>query len=239
MFVFRLSMVPNRRNLVLGAACLGSLGAAEVLKPRRHMSLLGGRKLADVIPRSFGTWSSLDVTDLVAPREENSLASKLYGQTVGRSYVNADSRFEVMMLAAHGETQSRDLQVHRPETCYPAVGFSVSETEDSPIALASGAVLGARQLVAEAIGRRESIVYWARVGEFFPQTGFDQRLDILRMAMSGYISDGLLMRISALGDRPAEVFPALHGFVGDLLTATAPAVRPALIGERLSEALPG
>ncbi|HET9161608.1 MAG TPA: EpsI family protein, partial [Caulobacteraceae bacterium] len=166
--------VPSRRNIIIGAACLATVAAGETLRPRRHMSLLGGKQLTDVIPRGFGSWTSVDSTDLVAPREDNSLASKLYGQTVGRIYSDANSGFQVMMLAAHGETQSRDLQVHRPEVCYPAVGFSISRIESAPVALASGAVLTARQLVANAGQRREVILYWARVGEYFPQTGLEQ-----------------------------------------------------------------
>lgn len=227
----------SRRNVVFGAACVAALGAAEALRPRRHMSLLANRQLADVIPRSFGKWTSIDVSDLVAPREEHSLAAKLYGQTVGRNYTHADTGMMVMLMAAHGETQSRDLQVHRPEVCYPAVGFSVSHTEDVPIALAPGVALTARQLVADTVGRREVIVYWSRVGEYFPQTGAQQRLDILRMAMSGYVSDGLLMRLSALGPLPQQIFPALHQFATDLVRATPAALRPALVGGRISKGL--
>jgi hypothetical protein len=65
----------------------------------------------------------------------------------------------------------------------------------------------------------------------------EQRLDILRMAMSGYVSDGLLMRFSSVGSAPDQIFPTLHQFAGDLVRATPAALRPALVGGQLSKSL--
>jgi EpsI family protein len=232
-------MIPqtSRRNLLIGFGCLGSLGAAEALRPRRHVSLLGGKTLNDVIPQTLPGWTSVDQTDLVKPREEDSLAARLYSQTVGRLYTETESGFRVMMLAAYGQTQSRDLQLHRPESCYPAVGFSISGSQPARIPLAGGKTLPARRLVAQLSTRRESIVYWSRVGEHIPLSGMEQRLDVLRTAFAGELADGLLLRVSALGAEPKLIFPQLEGFIVALLGAARPAVRPALIGHELSSAI--
>ena len=81
-----------------------------------HVSLLGDDKLADVVPRRFGAWTSHDVSDLVAPKTEDSLSARLYSQTVGRTYLNTETGAEVMALIAHGDTQSNSLQLHRPRS---------------------------------------------------------------------------------------------------------------------------
>lgn len=226
----------NRRNLLIAAACVGALGAAEFLTPRQRLSLLGKRKLEEVLPRDLPGWTSHDVSDLVAPREEGSLASRIYGQTVGRTYKHTETGFETMMLAAYGETQSRDLQLHRPESCYPAVGFTITQSQLNKTPLGGSAALPTRRLVAEAPGRRESIVYWSRLGEYTPLGGMEQRVDVLRTAFSGYLADGLLLRVSALGD-PAQTFGKIDAFIVALLQATAPQARPALIGTQLSKAM--
>jgi EpsI family protein len=227
----------NRRNVLIGASCVGAVGAAEALRPRRHVSYLAGKKLDDVIPRAMPGWSSSDVSDLVQPREENSLASRIYGQTVGRVYAEAESGFQVMMLAAHGETQSRDLQLHRPETCYPASGFKVADQGPTLTPLASGVALPTRRLIAEAPGRREVIVYWARVGDFFPVGGLQQRVDVLRAAVRGRIVDGVLIRVSALSADPNQAFTKLDDFVSKIVSQTRPENRMVLIGGTLNQSL--
>ena len=115
----------SRRELFLAGACAIGAGAAYALVPRRHVSLLGAASVASIVPRMIPGWTSRDVTDLVAPKIENSLAARLYGETVGRVYQNPTTGAEIMMLLAHGDTQSDDLQLHRPEVCYPAFGFAI------------------------------------------------------------------------------------------------------------------
>jgi len=96
--------VTTRRDLLVGALCLGGAGAAYALEPRRRVSLLGRRSLASIVPYRFGHYTARDVTDLIAPRED-SLAAALYGQTVGRVYSSSAGGPEIMMLLAYGDTQ--------------------------------------------------------------------------------------------------------------------------------------
>jgi EpsI family protein len=227
----------RRRDLLIAAACAAAVGGAYALKPRRQMALLGQTSLEDALPRTMSGWTSQDVSDLVKPREESSLAARIYGQTVGRIYFERSTRTQIMMLAAFGDTQSRDLQLHRPELCYPAVGFAISANQLAPVTLPGGAVLPARRMVADAPGRREAIVYWSRLGEYLPVSGGEQRLDVLKTAMSGYVADGVLMRFSALGLDPERNFAHMARFIPVLLMATPAQHRPALIGHRLAAAL--
>jgi len=226
-----------RRDLLIGAACIAAAGAAYGLTPRRHVSLLAGRRLADIVPASFGDWTSEDVTDLVAPKVEGSLASRIYGQTVERKYLQASSEAEIMVLLAHGDTQSSELQVHRPEICYPAFGFELSKNRVTQLPLPGGVTLPARRLVADAPGREENIVYWTRLGEFLPVEAHEQRMDRLKTAVAGYVADGILARCSALGSDPTLAFASMAAFIPALIEAVAGNARAALIGTRLAAAV--
>ncbi len=228
----------GRRDLIVGTACLAGAGVAYALQPRRHVSLLErGRTVEEIVPRAFTSWKSQDVTDLVAPKIEDSLASRLYGETVGRVYRNGDTGEEIMMLLAHGDTQSEDLQLHRPEICYPAFGFSISQSAITEVGLAPRVTLPSRRLVAEAPDRRETIVYWSRLGEYLPLDRRQQQLDRLRTAMKGDIADGLLARFSMLGADSTAVVGVLERFIPALVRAVAADNRDVLIGSQRAAAL--
>jgi EpsI family protein len=226
-----------RRDLAIGLACLVAAGAAYELTPRRRMTLLGDMKLAQIIPASAGGWSARDVGDLVAPNAEGSLVAKLYGEVVERVYQQASTGAEIMMLVAHGDTQSNELQLHRPEVCYPAFGFEISGNRIAQVPLRNGVTLPARQLVADAPEHRENIVYWTRLGEFLPVDGNEQRVDRLRTAMGGFIADGVLARFSMLGSDPDAAFRVVEGFIPLLLEAMPADRRSALIGTRRADAM--
>jgi EpsI family protein len=226
-----------RRDLLIGSACLAGAGVAYYLTPRHHVSLLRGVTVEQTVPHAFGAWTSQDVTDLVAPKIEDSLASRLYGETVGRVYRGGDGGAEVMMLLAHGDTQSDDLQLHRPEICYPAFGFTISQSAVTDVGLAPGVALPSRRLVADAPDRRETIIYWSRLGEYLPLSRKQQQVDRLRTAMKGDISDGLLARFSMLGSDPAAAIGVLERFIPALIRSVAADHRDVLIGTQRAAAL--
>jgi EpsI family protein len=229
--------VTSRRDLLIGAACLVAGGGAYALQPRRRASLLGTAKLSGIVPAQFGDWTSTDVSNLVAPSEADSLAARLYGQTVERVYRQGDTGAEVMMLLAWGDTQTNELQLHRPEVCYPAFGFTIGDNHPVLLTIARGVDLPARHLVATAPDRRETIAYWTRLGEYTPVSENQQRLDRVRTALHGVIADGLLARFSVMNTDPASAYPTLDQFIAAFIGATAPGDRPALIGTARARAL--
>jgi EpsI family protein len=220
----------SRRDLLIGGACLAAGAAAFGLRPRRRVSLQGSARLEQFVPRAFGDWTSRDVTDLVAPQTPDSLMAKLYGETVGRIYTSTVSGVDIMMLLAHGDTQSNDLQLHRPEVCYPAFGFRISGSAPIEVPLAKGVQLPARRLVATAPGRQENIIYWSRLGEYLPVDGIQQRMDRLTTAMHGYVADGLLARFSTLGSDPSAAFAIMIPFIAQLVSAVPTDRRISLLG---------
>jgi EpsI family protein len=228
--------VTTRREILLGAACMATAGAAYALTPRRRVSLLGKRQMIQIVPHAFDGWTSRDVSDLVAPQED-SLASRLYGQTVGRVYTNPAGGPDVMMLMAHGDTQNDDLQLHRPEICYPFFGYAITQDTVADLALAGPVSLPCRQLVAQAPDREESILYWSRLGEFLPLDRRQQQLDRLRTAMHGDVADGVLSRMSIAGASPEQAFSVLQDFIPRLVKAISPRDRAVVIGSERANQL--
>lgn len=223
-----------RRDLILGGAFLAAGAGAYALKPRRKVTLLTGAKMASVVPTTFGPWESQTAEGLVQPETEGKLAAKLYSEMVSRVYMNTETEDAVMMLIAYGDTQSDLLQLHRPEACYPAVGYRITQSKAATVPLANGARLPGRHVVAERTERRENIVYWTRLGEFLPDSEGAQREARLRTAMTGVIPDGALFRFSNLRDDD-KAFPTIDGFIASMIQAVAPKYRPALIGNQMAK----
>lgn len=224
----------RRRDLVLSALALGSIGAAEALTPRKRMLLLkAGDSIENTIPKSFAGWEAESVGGLVGPAQAGRLARSLYSETVTRVYYEGETGAAVMLLAAYGDTQSDLLQLHRPESCYPAVGFTLKMADSVELSLPGGALLPARRVIAYSEQRTENILYWTRMGEELPRTGGEQRMARLENAIRGYVPDGILVRCSVLG-AAREAFPIADRFTTTMLRAIPKNRRAALVGSELA-----
>ncbi|MET3528114.1 exosortase-associated protein EpsI, V-type [Phenylobacterium koreense] len=219
---------------MIGLACLGAAGAAYELEPRRRQVLLESGKMADVVPLQFDDWSAENSDGLVQAPEEGTLAASLYSELVGRIYHQAGTGTAIMMLIAYGGTQSDMLQLHRPESCYPAVGFTLVSSEPSTLRIGRGAAIPIRRVVASMADRQENIIYWARLGEYMPNSAGEQREARLRASMQGYVPDGALVRFSVVGADRDAAFAAMDRFIPELLAAIAPDQRRALVGTTLA-----
>lgn len=225
----------RRRDAILSGLAVSALGLSEYLRPRRRLVLLTKVKLEDVMPREFGNWVAHDA-NLVGPEQAGRLAKTLYSETVGRTYENQTDGTAVMILAAYGDTQSDLLQLHRPEICYPAVGYTLQLSNPISVPLGTHVSLPARKVVAASENYFENIVYWTRLGERMPQSGGDQRNARLANAIEGFVADGILVRCSVAGEGTAA-FKLLNRFIPELLRAVKAEGRPALIGTRLAKAM--
>jgi EpsI family protein len=224
----------NRRAWMAGALCAGAAALAYQFKPHRYVSLLREAKLDDLVPRSFGAWTSDDVGDPLALNGPGTLSSKLYNQLVTRLY--SDGRGgQVMMLLAHGERQSDELQLHRPEICYPAFGYELLVDDPEQLPLRGRVSLPARRLLARSPNDEERVIYWTRVGEYFPVSAGEQRRARFENTMAGIVPDGVLCRFST-ANTPAA-WTGLRQFLQQLVAATAPPGQRVLVGSARSTAL--
>lgn len=223
----------SRRDLLIGAGCAAATGASIGFKPHRRMDLLGDTKLDALMPKTFGAWKAEDTGALIAPPREGSLEDKLYNQVVSRAFSRADGT-AVMLLIAYGNAQTDLLQLHRPEVCYPFFGFTVLDTHPQTIPVAGNVEIPGRALTATNYNRTEQILYWARVGEYLPQTGNEQLLARLKSQIAGWIVDGVLVRISTVTGDVEKGLDANLDFARELVKTLDPRVLRPLLGTQLT-----
>jgi len=156
---------------------------------------------------------------------------------VGRIYHQQSTGDQVIMLMAHGDVESNELQLHRPEVCYPAFGFAIQENTPLTLNLPKGVTVPCRRLIATSNDRDETILYWTRLGEAFPTTVAEQRVERLRTAMHRFIPDGLLARFSVIGSDKAASLAIMERFVPNLVMHVAAKERKALIGTQRASSL--
>jgi len=225
-----------RRDLIAGGLALVAAGTAEALRPRHTLVLLDKGTMKDALPSEMGDWQADATAADMSPELAGGLAQTLYGEIVSRVYYSKAGA--VMLLAAYGKTQSDALQLHRPEVCYPAVGYAIESTAPVNVSLPGGAQLPVRKLVVTNQERRENILYWTRVGELLPQSGEEQRSARFKNAFQGLVPDGVLIRCSTVGDSEPG-FKVLNSFIEELIQATAPAKRRALVGTEIAKRMNG
>jgi len=116
--------VTDRRKLLLGLLFCSAAGVAVWRTPRKHIDLLGRQKLDDLVPKNIASWKFVAASGLVIPPEDQ-LSRLLYSQLLTRVYSDGVNP-PVMLLIAQSGSQTGVLQVHRPETCYTAGGFTIT-----------------------------------------------------------------------------------------------------------------
>jgi EpsI family protein len=226
-----------RRNLLIGSACLAAAGAAFALTPRRVLSRLGAARLDQVAPAHVPGWSWRDVTGLAPPSTADDLVAQLYDQVLERIFISDATGNQIMMMLAHGASQTNELQLHRPEVCYPAFGYQLSNEGPLLLAVAPGVAIPGRKFVASAPGQQESVVYWTRIGDSLPTDARGQRTARLRAEIDGYVCDGVLARFSTTDLDPAPSFALLQTFIPRFLAAAPVAQLPALVGQEWAATL--
>jgi EpsI family protein len=227
----------NRRDVIIGAGLIAAAASAEALRPRKRLVLLpDGRDLEEVVPTTIASWRKVESEAFVLPKVPGSLSDQLYNQTISRLYVS-ESHQPIMLVIAYGAVQNDLLQLHRPEVCYAAVGFTIVDSRTVGVVLNDVATLPARELTARSQTRVEPILYWTRIGDDLPTTGPEQRRVKLRQQMNGYLADGVLVRLSTVGEPTPTTSAELDLFAKSMVMAVKPEDRPALIGRPLAALL--
>lgn len=215
-----------RREVLAGATLLAAAGAAFAFTPRTVLRTLGNGKLETLVPHTFGGWRYQASSGLVLPPADQ-LRDRIYSELLTRTYRNADGGV-MMLLIAYAGSQDGTIQVHRPEVCYPASGFRLTDIEDRDVKLAPKVDVPARYIVAETELRTEQMIYWTRLGHLFPRKWSEQKLAVVEENLRGIIPDGVLVRISTLGEGDARA--SLDRFASALFGAVGPRMRSVLVG---------
>jgi EpsI family protein len=223
----------NRRfaaSLVLGVAMAATSALTGALTPKARLSQVHEQfRLEAMIPSRFAGWTVDDsIVPLTPDPEQQSVLEKIYDQTLSRTYVN-DRGERVMLSIAYGGDQSKALQLHLPEVCYVAQGFTMVQADDGRLATRFGE-LPVKRLVARLNQRNEPITYWVTIGDKAVLSGIQQKIQRLAYGLSGKIPDGMLVRVSTIGASETAAYRLQDRFVNDMLSAMAAGDRARLLG---------
>lgn len=220
------ALLGNRRQFLIGAGCLTAAAVAFARKPRTDDAFMGSAKLENIVPSHFAGWQFVTASGLVLPPQDQ-LQSKIYHQLLTRVY-NRGNDPTIMLLIAYGGSQDGVVQIHRPEICYPASGYTLSTVKDHVASLAPNVLIPSRFIVADSPARTEQMIYWTRLGSQFPRRWSEQRLAVFEQNMAGIIPDGVLVRIST--DDPDASPAILDSFAADLYGSATGLLKRLLVG---------
>ena len=216
----------GRREVLLGAALLAAAGTTFAFDPRKHTSYLGKSKLENLVPAAIGDWRFVTSSGLVLPPKDQ-LRESIYSQLLTRIY-QREGGDPVMLLIAYSAAQDGVIQVHRPETCYPASGYRLIRNRGHEVPLDTPMRPRGRFIVADNDTRREQMIYWTRLGHYFPTQWREQRIAVARENLAGRIPDGVLVRISTVDT--TDGLPMLDDFARALFTSVPQQMKNVLGG---------
>lgn len=224
-------MTLSIKNTVLLALMLLSAGLAIALRPTIILAdELPPINLKTMVPTAFGNWQEqLNVSAQIVDPQQKQMLEKIYSETLTRTYVNSGG-YRIMLSIAYGKNQSGDLQLHKPEVCYPAQGFSMLNKQPGKLDLL-GKPIPATRLEASLGQRFEPITYWTVVGDQVTSTMTDKRLTEMRYAMAGRIPDGMLVRISSIDKSTDGAYALQSEFASAMIQAIAPEHRNRFAGD--------
>jgi EpsI family protein len=222
----------TRRAIAATLVMLAAAAAAHILTPHTKLAQQdGGLSLTSAIPDAFGPWK-LDkrtYASVINPQAEQ-LVKATYNQTLSRVYLD-DNGHRVMMSIAYGENQTDSgNEIHHPEVCYPAQGFSISQQSLGEIKTSIGNIRTRRLITNLGKTRIEPVTYWIMIGTKVALTGLEKKIAELRHGLRGEIVDGLLFRISTIDADSERAFQIQDQFVRDLIPALSPLNRARLAG---------
>lgn len=223
------------KNMLVGLVMVAAAIFALTFKPAPLQENQGPKvDLESMIPKQFGMWHVDESIRPISmsPDQEEAL-KKIYSQILTRTYINnLDQR--IMLSVVYGDGIDRQLDIHRPEVCYPAQGFSVSQYTDHVINTLSGS-LSLRRLVATNGPRVEPISYWVKVGDKAVSSTFERKLQKIKQGLVGGAGSGILARVSSIGNDQTLAYQEQEEFINAMLQSLPDEQRKQLIGDQAVE----
>lgn len=219
------------KHFVIGLCMFAAAGLALALKPTDRVADSGPKiDLETLIPITFGDWKiDSTITPLIANPEQEAQLSKIYNQTLTRTYVNAHGE-RIMLSIAYGGDQSDSMAVHKPEVCYPAQGFQILKHPKIGNFSSEAGSIPVKRLVAGQGARVEPITYWTTVGGKVAVDGLKWKIQQLKFGLTGKIPDGLLFRVSSIQADENQAYQIQDDFMREMLKIMKPEERERIIG---------
>jgi EpsI family protein len=232
---FSVSQRPNIHHWLVVFFMAACFTIASWLTPHvTWFEHIGSPKFEEITPKQFGDW--VEITEaagstIVDPEQQYAI-NNLYTQTVSRIYEQRTSGRRIMLSLAYGDNQSFSKQLHRPEACYSSQGFQIENLHEDKLQV-SDRLIAVSRMRATVGSRLEHVTYWIRIGEGIisgPPTALNMAR--LQMGLKGYITDGLLFRVSEVGDDETLSNALQDQFIRDFLQALDPRQQAMMVGLR-------
>jgi len=221
---------PTRRQFLFGGGMVATSAAAYALTPRTREAAIAPGQLEQVIPKRLGPWNFVTASGLVIPPPDET-DQRSYDQVLTRVYSRPGDALPVMLLIAYGGGQSGLFIVHRPEACYPAQGYALSDPATMDLELMRGRrVLGTAWSAHSAL-RDEQLLYWTRIGNQFPRSWAAEHLAIASKNLVGRLPDGVLVRMSVPSSDRDAAMGTLKDFARVLVDRIGVVGRRVILGE--------
>lgn len=221
-----------KRPVVVALLLVFALVLSAVATPHRQLSETRPViRLDAAVPKQFDDWR-LDPTVVPLPPspDQESLLREIYDEVLSRTYINSHGD-RMMLSITYGSRQTQQLRAHRQEVCYRAQGFVVKDLQHLDLRVAGG-MLPATRMVAQRDNRTEPVTYWFTTGDTVVLSYWDREWAQFRYALSGYVPDGYLVRISNLSHRTDASFKEQIAFADALFSHVDPELRRRLVGHR-------
>jgi EpsI family protein len=210
-----------------------SFAVASWLTPKlTWFEHIGRPQFEQIVPKQFGDWAEVTEASsgtIVNPEQQEAV-NNLYTQVVSRVYEQKSSGRRLMLSLAYGDNQTFSKQLHRPEACYSSQGFKIKNLYEEKIH-ASGQPIMVNRMAAQIGPRVEQVTYWIRIGDRVisgPATALN--FARLEMGLKGFVTDGLLFRISELSEDDQSSHMLQDAFIQDFLKALSPVQQSLLLG---------
>jgi len=187
--------------------------------------------LITIVPARLPGWTLMpdEFSPTVINPQQEAMIQQIYDETVVRSYRDDASGAVVMLALAYGRDQSHKNQVHKPEVCYPAQGFTLSDVQKVDLPLL-GRTVPSTRLTARLESRTEFVQYWMLQGDRVIRGALQQNLFRTVRALQGVRTDGLLFRTSVIGSDAAAAYAVQESFVEKFMNAVPPDKRVRFVG---------
>jgi EpsI family protein len=217
------------RSALLCACLAVATALGTTLKPQQELNASAAPvDLQLMVPVSFAGWKTEDSHAASFSADIQAEIDKIYAQVLDRTYIDRQGH-HVMLSIAYGKDQGSGSQLHRPEFCYEAQGFAISDARNGTMVVGRGAV-PVRRMIATLGPRIEQITYWMTVGAKATLPGVGRKLAQLSYGLTGSVPDGLLIRVSSIDGATSDGYRLHEEFVRDLVAALNVADRMRLTG---------
>lgn len=220
------------RPIIIACLAVAAVAGSKLATPTAKLSDTRAHfRLETAVPRQFADWRvDESIVPLPPSPDQQTVLNQIYDQILSRTYVNSKGE-RVMLSITYGSKQNQQLRAHRQEVCYSAQGFKISNLQHLDATIAGGPVPATR-MVATQGARVEPVTYWFTTGDTVVLSYWDRELAQFRYALSGYVPDGYLVRISNLSEDASASFATHLAFANALMPQLDPELRRRLVGHR-------